>query len=365
MPAIVKGGIVLMDPALESVRYRTILEMVIRQYISGAVPVGSRAISRDERLNLSSATIRNIMADLEEMGYLMQPHTSAGRVPTDKGYRYYVDRLMEIQRITQEEQDRIRREYDNRQQEIDNVLKMTTRMLSLLTHTPSMITAPARSAAKLRHLELLPLAGNRLLAVVIYQTGQVENLTLEVSGPDCTPELERARNYLNTRGRERTIAGLAEAVRAAAPGELSDGPLRTLVLELAGQLEVTASRGEETVLVDGASLLLEQPDFRDLHTIKEMLQALENRAALQELLREGLVGDGPVITIGREHKASDLRECSVVTRRYEIGGRPAGALGIVGPTRLEYPKVIAIIDYLAAVVGELLSEGRARERNPR
>lgn len=353
-----------MESALESVRYRTILEMVIRQYISGAVPVGSRALSRDERLNLSSATIRNIMADLEEMGYLMQPHTSAGRVPTDKGYRYYVDRLMEIQRITQEEQDRIRHEYENRQQEFDHVLKMTTRMLSLLTHTPSMITAPARSAAKLRHLELLPLAGRRLLAVVIYQTGQVENLTLEVSA-DFDAELERARNFLNAHGRERTVAGLVEAVLAAAPGELPEGPLRTLVIELAAQLEATASRGEETVFVDGASLLLEQPDFRDLHTIKEMLQALENRAALQELLREGLVGDGPVITIGREHKASDLRECSVVTRRYDIGGRPAGALGIVGPTRLEYPKVIAIIDYLAAVVGELLSEGRARERNPR
>jgi len=346
------------NPDLASPRYRAILESIISQYIETVSPVGSRAVAAGAKLNISPATIRNIMADLEEMGYLMQPHTSAGRIPTDKGYRYYVDVLMEVQRITQEEQERIRHEYENRQKEINDVLRVTTRLLSLMTRKPGLITAPKKGNIKLRHLELVSLTQYRLLAVLVFQSGVVENIYVDLDEEVTAAEIEWLQNVINHHGRGKNILHLAVALKKALAGEDHPPARQALLVVIVDTIMASLDTHEEVVFVDGASLLLEQPDFRNLGCIKEMLRTLENREKLREILRRDLNTHGAVVTIGNEIPVSDLRDCSVVTGQYNIGGQPMGALGIVGPTRLEYPKVIAIINHVSQVVSEILTEHR-------
>ncbi|HNW91653.1 MAG TPA: heat-inducible transcriptional repressor HrcA [bacterium] len=346
------------EAPLESERHKTILESIIRQYIASAAPIGSRTLSRSTDLHLSPASIRNIMADLEEMGFIMQPHTSAGRVPTDKGYRYYVDVLMQVQRITQEEQERIRREYESRELEVSAVLRQTTRLITALTRKPSLISVPRRDEAALRHLELVAMTPTKLLTVAVFANGVVENVPLDLEQPVTEAAAEQAQAVLNRAGRGRRLSELAGALAPlAADGALAE-PARRLAELVAQRLPRLVRREDESVLVDGASMLLDEPDFRDLRSVKDLLRTLENRAALAELLQRELTDERAGVRIGSENAVTDLRDCSVVTASYSIGDLPAGVLGIVGPTRIEYPKMIAILDYVAYVVSDVLSAAR-------
>ncbi len=344
------------ETPLGSERHKTILESIIRQYIASAVPVGSRTLSRSTDLHLSPASIRNIMADLEELGLITQPHTSAGRVPTDRGYRYYVDVLMQVQRVTQEEQERIRREYQSREMEISQVLRQTTHLLSVLTRKPSLITLPRRNESPLRHLELVAITPAKLLAVVVCANGAVENVHLDLEHPAAEATVEQAQQAVNRYARGQHLSALASALAPARADLALPEAARALVAELAQALPARLQRGsDETVVVEGASNLLDEPDFRDLRSVKDLLRTLENRAALQDLLRTALAEEKPTVRIGAENAMADLRDCSVMTVPYAIGERAAGAIGIVGPTRIEYPKMLAILDYVATVVSDVLT----------
>lgn len=350
------------EAPLESERHKTILESLIRQYIAQAAPIGSRTLSRSTDLHLSPASIRNIMSDLEEMGFIMQPHTSAGRVPTEKGYRYYVDVLMQVQRITQEEQERIRREYASRETEVSAVLRQTTRLITALTRKPSLISVPRRDASGLRRVELVALMPGKLLAVVVLANGVVENVHFDLETPAADAHIEQAQQALNRCGRGRLLNELAGAVAPALADAALAEPARRLTELVAQRLAALVRRDDETVLVDGASLLLDEPDFRDLRSVKDLLRALENRATLAELLQQSLGDDRSAVRIGSENPGTDLRDCSVLTANYAIGDRPAGVLGIVGPTRIEYPKMIAILDYVAVVVSDVLTSAQRGAR---
>ena len=346
------------EAPLGSERHKTILESIIRQYIASAAPIGSRTLSRSTDLHLSPASIRNIMADLEDMGFIMQPHTSAGRVPTEKGYRYYVDVLMQVQRITQAEQDRIRREYQSRETEVNAVLHQTTRLITALTRKPSLISVPRRDEAALRRIELVTLNAGKLLVVVVLANGTVENVNFDLETPAAEGTIEQAQQALNRCGRGRLPRELAAALAPALADAALPEPARRLAELVAQRLPALVRRDEDIVFVDGTSMLLDEPDFRDLRSVKDLLRALENRAALAELLSQSLADERTAVRIGSENPVTDMRDCSVLTANYAIGDRPAGVLGIVGPTRIEYPKMIAILDYVAVVVSDVLSSAQ-------
>lgn len=333
-------------------RSKQILEAIIEDYILTAEPIGSRTITRRHGVSLSSATVRNVMADLEEMGFLASPHTSAGRVPTDKAYRLYVDSLLGLRRIGRDEREEIRKRCSLTGKDIGKVLKETSRMLSSISHYMGIVVAPRFAANIFRHIEFVKLGGKRLLAILVSQNGTVQNKIIEIPEEFHLAELTRMSNYLNDLLKGLSIAQVKQKIlEEMQKDKVQYDTLLARALKLSQQtLEETGSE----MFIEGQANILEQPEFADVARMKEVFRAFEEKGQLLALLERCLAAEGVQIFIGAESHLNQMSGMSLVTSTYMTGKNTLGVLGVIGPTRMGYAKVIPIVDYTAKLVSRLL-----------
>jgi heat-inducible transcriptional repressor len=330
-------------------RSRDVLIAVIAEYVQTAEPVGSRAIARRHMRGLSAATIRNVMADLEEMGYLSQPHTSAGRVPTDQAYRFYVDHLERVpwnRAASAAESHGLATRRDPAEQ----VMADAPLRLSQRTHMTGMLLAPPLHHTALDRIELVALGDDRALAVLVTETGWVT--ARPISAPLRLPpeELRDIGRALTRRYRGKTFGQILEDI--ASPADPLD-PLWTRSRALLDQL--TALLRDRTLYLSGATHILDHPDLSDVATMRTLLRAFEDKARLIDLLSQMAEERGMHVLIGSENPVADMRECSIIACTYTYRDEALGVLGVVGPRRMPYSDVISLVDETARLVSRSLA----------
>ncbi len=329
-----------------SSRKKDILQAVVTDYIKMAQPVGSRTISRRYQVGLSPATIRNDMADLEEMGYLLQPHTSAGRIPTQKGYRYYVDELMETADLEESEKDKIKQVYEfEKIREIEEIIKYTTNLLSSLTNYTSLVIGPQLKKSAFKKLQIMPFDNQRALLLLVADTGFVKNKVIHYPQTLSSGELNRIVSYLNRRLEGLTIDKLTSRLISELRRDLYHHI--KFLEETFTLLEESLAEDERRVFLVGTTNILSQPEFGDLEKVRALLSLFEQNALLANLLARPVAGiDGIIVRIGRENMLEEVQECSLVIATYCLGKEVVGTIGVLGPTRMEYSRTIAILEQI-------------------
>jgi heat-inducible transcriptional repressor len=336
-------------------RETTILQAVVHIYITTAEPVGSRTIVKRSDLGWSPATVRNVMADLEEAGYLEQLHTSSGRVPTDKGYRYYVDYLMRIQELTLVERSRIEEQLSDRLNDADDVMRRTSRLLALVSHHTGLAEAPDEKEAMVRSIELVPMGGGRMAVMVVDSYGRVRTLMVSADQAGAPQELNRLRTYLNEHLRGVSVDQMGLRVRERAQTVMDEN--RRLAGCAADIIAPFQDRRPGVLFFDGATHLFEQPEFHDVDKAREVFDLLGEQDNLVALLRSGFQQNpgGTMVLIGSESSEKRLSDISMVLSPYYVAGKPAGLVGVLGPKRMPYSKLTALVDYTAGFVSRLLT----------
>lgn len=337
-----------------------ILKAVIDEYIVSASPVGSRSLSRYPGINLSSATIRNEMADLEEMGYLEQPHTSAGRIPSEKAYRLYVNSLMQRSRLTEEEIHSIRSYYTRQLDEVEAVIKNTAMALSAVTQYTAVVLKPELKWNRLRHLQLVPLAMGRALLVVVTDAGFSRDAVIRIPDHISTEDLERISRLLTERLYDCRMDLIAEKISSVLVSELPDRGdfLNSIVATLKRSMRPSA----DSVELSGATNMLHYPEYSDMTKARNFLLAVEGKDALYDMLKRARSVEFTV-TIGNENEIEPLQDCSIVTATYRIDETPVGSFGVIGPTRMNYGKVISVLEYISKGLSRVLSNTNEEDRS--
>jgi heat-inducible transcriptional repressor len=331
-------------------RKLAVLRAIVEDYVSSREPVGSKALVDRHNLDVSPATIRNDMVVLEEQGYIVQPHTSAGRIPTDQGYRLFVDRLSGVKPLSAAERRAIETflagAYD-----LDDVVMRTVRLLAQLTRQVAVVQYPSLTKSAVRHIELVPLSDRRVLLVLITDTGRVEQRTVELPGPTGDDALNHLRAVLNACLDGRKLADVAEVV-ARLPERVSPNDRPNAAAVFSVIVESLVERHDERVVVGGAANLT-PADFSK--GLREVLEALEEQVVLMRLLGES--GDGSVmVRIGSENEVQGLHSTSLVTTSYGSGEQALARLGVLGPTRMDYPTAMGAVRAVARYVGQILAE---------
>ena len=348
------GTVVLSD------RTRRVLAMLVREYIETGEPVASATLMHRAGLNVSSATIRNVLAQLEDMGYVWQPHTSAGRVPTDQGYRFYVDLLLEGRRAAKDVsgvEARLRQEVGE-QPMIDDLLSSTSHVLSEASRHVGFAIAAANENAVFQRIEFVPLHGSRILVVMVARGNQVSQKMVDIGEAVSASELAQAANYLNNEFAGRTVDEVRSGVRERLRQErtLYD-QLLGLALRLASQT-LDHLQGPAAVYIEGASTLLEQvveASGISPATLRALLRMVEEKQRLVRLLNEYIDGPGLTVVIGTEHSDPELRPFSLIASTYS-DGHGTGTVGVIGPTRMKYSRAIAAVDVAAMAVARVLRD---------
>lgn len=337
-------------------REQTILQAVVHTYITTAEPVGSRAVVKRYSLRLSPATVRNAMADLEEAGFLQQVHASSGRVPTNRGYRYYIDYLMQAQRLTLAERGRIQRRLSACLTDAEEVMRQTSQLLALISRHMGIVEAPSEDEALVRTIELMPLTPNRLAILVADNYGRVRNEVVALDETLDDVELTKLRRFLNETLRGVVVSQARAKVQSSVAAFQDE---RRRLAEWAWRIfgPFPVNRPAHLYL-DGAAQLFEQPEFQDVEKAREVFNLIEEQDRLLVLLRAGMRG-GPRRThvlIGAETERQGLEEISVVASPYCVGDKAVGMIGVLGPKRMPYPRLTGIVDYMAAILSRYLTQ---------
>jgi len=333
-------------------RKMRILQAVTNDYIDTAEPVGSRTIARKYKLGVSSATIRNEMADLEEAGYLTQPHTSAGRIPSDKGYRFYVDMLMDPHEMSRDEKRFVQEKFDSLERQIEELVHSTAHLLALLTRYISVAITPATEKATLKHIQLIALSLYRLLVILVTDPGFISNRIVELKEPITPEETERLSRYLNQRLRGLGLRDIGSGLIREMEEEVSNPVLLDHVMSMVTK---GLDEGQERLCLDGAMNIFEQPEFRDIERARLLLNTLEEKDLVFSILDQTTLDSGVTVRIGGENKHEEVCDCSFVTATYEVRGQVIGSVGVVGPTRMHYSRTMAIVRFVSDQLSETLN----------
>lgn len=337
-------------------RSRSLLRSLIAQYIAEGQPVGSRTLAKSSGLDVSPATIRNVMADLEEAGLVAAPHTSAGRVPTAQGYRVFVDSLLELRPLAEPEVDQLRRELPTDAATPD-LLGSATSLLSDMTHFVGVVSVPRREEFPFRHIDFVPLDAGRVLVILVFTDGQVQNRVIATQRTYGASELEQIANYLN-----QNFAGMRiDDIRVRLLREMRDERARLNSL-LAAAVEVAeqafqTSPGSD-MLVTGQTNLMGKQDGSDVDRLRELFEAFQRKRDLLQLLERCARADGVRLFIGEESGFAALDSYSLVTAPYGVGGRVLGVLGVIGPTRMAYERVIPVVQATAGIISGALKRAQ-------
>lgn len=330
-----------------------ILQAIIDDYIMTAMPVGSRTISRKAGVGFSPATIRNEMSDLEELGYLDQPHTSAGRVPSHKAYRLYVDQLLKTTRLTNDERERMHDYLQARSAQVDNVIRSAAQVLADATNYTSVILSPKLGTLRIKHIQLVPVAEGVALMIIVTNLGIVKDTVIRVP-EGMTPDELYAISRMMT---ERLVDKALDEVRQTFSEMLRENDGNRKLMGEALRVIENKLEAEETtdVFIGGSSKLLDYPEYADVNKARTFLNVLESKDKLRRLI-SGSGGMEVTIRIGNENVEPELSDCSIVTAQYRVGDRATGTLGIIGPTRMNYSRVVPVLEFMSRAVSEVLTE---------
>ncbi len=324
-------------------RKQRILQAIIDDYISSAEPVGSRTLARKHDLGVSPATIRNEMADLEMLGYLEHIHTSSGRIPSSKGYRFYVDGLIPPKPVSDEEKSLIDRWYKARVKRIDEVFQETARLISQVTKNVSIVLAPQVSQAAFRCLQFLPLDDHRAIAVIMTDAGFVENKIVEMPSGAAFEDFQRMAGVINRSLAGRILRSIQGTAMKQIRDEIQDESLYESALEVIRR--ALDSEKRERLYLGGATHMMEQPEFQDVDRIKDILLMLEEEELIKDILHAHR-GEGLEVSIGQENENSRIKDCSIITATYHLDGELLGTIAVLGPTRMEYGKAMSLLEYM-------------------
>jgi len=336
-------------------RKQLILKAVVTDYVRTAEPVGSHVLAARYEFGVRSATIRNEMAELADLGYLHQPHTSAGRIPSDQGYRFYVDRLMDSISVPGSEMGVSNPKLAPRRTEMDVILEHTCRLLSELAHYTSLASQPSVKDAIVLHISVAMVARSRALVVVVLDNGGVLHDMVELGEAQARFDPVRATSYLSRKLVGRSLDSLNEVVSdpATEVGERMNELLGRVVEFVRRELQP----GDGTdIHLEGASYIMQQPEFRDAERLEAVLSVLEQRSALYRLFSSVYLGEDVTIIIGTENPLNEMCDCSFVGKKYRIRGRVAGTLGVVGPTRMDYRRAVGAVNFMVGNLEQLLTD---------
>lgn len=323
-------------------RAAELLKLLVERYIHDGQPVGSRTLSRAVHLNLSPATIRNVMADLDDLGFVASPHTSAGRIPTARGYRYFVDALLAPEPLSREEQDHLADELAPSSGATEDLVQAASALLSRLTHMAGVVTVPRRNRAILRRIEFLPLSDNRVLTILVVNGHEVQNRIVRTERPYGADELERYANLINENFAGRDLISLRQTLMQDAAETQSR--VNLLLREAAAMAEAAVSKeSKKTYIISGGSNLMGFAELSDIGRLRGLFDALDRKRELLELFDQCLTAEGVQIFIGGESGYRVLDEVSVVSAPYKVNGQVAGVLSVIGPTRMAYHRIIPLV----------------------
>ena len=336
-------------------RAQHLLKVLVERYIREGQPVGSRVLSRDSGLDLSPASIRNVMADLEEMGLVLSPHTSAGRVPTVQGYRLFVDTLLTIRPLDSGDVRRLRRQLDPERKR-ESLMETASNLLSDITHLVGMVTLPRQEHMTLRQVEFLPLSDQQVLVILVVNEREVQNRIIQTARRYTASELQQAANYVNALCAGRDLMAIREELLR----ELRDtrehmNRMMLATIEMADK-GLVAARESDDVVVAGQTHLMEYNELANMDRLRQLFEVFSEKRDILHLLDESLKAKGSQIFIGEESGYEVLDGCSVVTAPYEVDGQLLGVLGVVGPTRMAYERVIPLVDVTAKLLGAALNQ---------
>jgi heat-inducible transcriptional repressor len=341
-------------------RARKILYAVITEYVATGEPVGSRTLAKRYGINLSPATIRNVLADLTEAGYLTQPHTSAGRVPTERGFRVFVDALIQMREVTAEDREAVLERMRDLRPGVDDLVREAGRLLATMAGAAAVITRPRGDTEPLAQIRFMILRERELLAVVITKSGAIQNRIITAPPIDAL-ELERLNNYLAEKVAGRTL----KQVRAELAAEMDDerGNVREL-RNRAHAMVAAATEGADApgeVVIEGHSVLFDRPEFSNAENIRRYLRTFEEKERLLELLDQTLAAGGVQVLIGSETALDEVADISLISANYKRGGVNAGTVGIIGPTRMDYGKLVPLVGFTAQVMSDVLDGVEPRQ----
>jgi heat-inducible transcriptional repressor len=346
------------DDALSD-RAQQLLRALIENYIRDGQPVGSRVLSRDSGLQLSSATIRNVMADLEEWGFVTSPHTSAGRIPTDKGYRFFVDTLLQVQPLDGAAVIEIRRQLDATHDTKKALVAAASQLLSSVTHLAGVVTLPRTPVTTTTQIEFVALSEKRVLVILVFDDHEVQNRIIQLERHYSAEELKRASNYLNEQLRGRTLAELrVELLRQLRETREDMNQIMLDAITVAQRMFADGEKDKLEYVIAGETNLMRVAELSSVEKLRRLFEAFNEQRDVLHLLDHSLGADGVRIFIGHESGYQILDDCSVVTSSYGSGDAVVGVLGVIGPTRMAYERVIPIVDMTAKLLGAALNSRR-------
>ena len=367
-----------LNPDEQEQRKRKVLHSVIHEYVRTGKPVGSHSIVTTAHLGLSSATIRNNLSQLEEEELITHPHTSAGRVPTDKGYRAYVDSLIELQKLAVREESRIRGEYETRIQEVEDLLSQTSRMLSSISHYTGFVMVPKIEKNLFSHLELVPIGNNRVLVAMVTDTGMTKHFVLNLGGEITRERLRTISRIINQNFEGRTLQEVQESItQRLEEAQREYREIISLAKDLGQEIRKISM---SSIYLDGTSNILALPDLSSTGDIRDLFKLIEEKEMLSKILEDDFLAESDEaaagapdrkdqgkrrrkgqhpqvhVRIGSENPIKAMRNLSLVSSTYRLSDRTVGVLGILGPKRMEYPKMIALVDFISLTVNRILKE---------
>ena len=335
-------------------RNKKVLQAVIDSYISTGAPIGSNVLIKRYDFSVSSATLRNIMAELEEMGYLTHPHTSAGRIPTERGYRYYIDGLISVRRDTDDIKDQLQQAPPLHGGDLHELMEEASQFLAKLSRYAGVVIAPAEPEGKYKHIEFIRLHGREVLIIFVTSNGTVQNKLIQLDEEILQHDLNTFSTFLDeelehwslTEVRRRLVEKLREEKRV----------FKRLMEETYQASREIQERDSEKVYIGGAFQVLESPEFANVEKMRTLFKAFEDKYKLLKLLERSVTAGGIKVFIGSENPYFEMQGCSLVVSSYQAGSDVVGTLGVIGPTRMQYQQVIQVVDYTAKLVSRLLDE---------
>lgn len=339
-------------------RAQQLLRVLIERFIRDGEPVGSRTLSRSTEMDLSPATIRNVMADLEEIGFVVSPHTSAGRVPTVQGYRFFVDSLLTVEPLDGIQIQELRERLGiNAELEKKDLVEAASGLVSHLTHLAGVVTIPRREQAALRRVDFLPLSQDRVLVILVIDETEVLNRVIQTGRAYSASDLERAANYLNLHFGGKSLTNIRTTLlKEMQEARRNMNDMMSATLEVAEKVFAENDVNEDFVLA-GETNLMEFRELSDIDRLRELFEAFSKKREILHLLDQCINARDVQVFIGEESGYHVLDECSVVTAPYSVDGRILGAVGVIGPTRMAYDRVIPIVDATARLLGAALNPG--------
>lgn len=324
-------------------RKQSILRAIVDDYISTAEPIGSRTIARKYSLGISPATIRNEMADLETLGYIKHLHTSSGRIPSSKGYRFYVDDLLTLEQMSENEISLINNWYETKVQSVEEVFRETSRIISQITKNISLVLAPQLTQTAFQYLQFLPLNDHQVIAVIMTEAGFINNKIIDIPKGLSFNDFLHIANIFNHHLKGRRLSDISMASIRKIQGETVNSTIFNSIINIID--EALAQDKKERLYLGGARQLMEQPEFHDLDKVKRLLSMLEEEQLLCDILKTHS-NKGLSITIGQENKYNDIKDCSIISATYHFGGKPVATLAVLGPTRMDYGKIISLLNFM-------------------